>query len=200
MLGRLIQATSLIIWDEALMTDRRAFEALDRTLRDIQAEHNSGAYSIPFGGKVVVLGGDVRQILPVIEGGNRPQIVSSAIFNSHLWSDVKVLHLTQNMRLKTCTNNSTESRCLADFSKWILDIGEGKIPCVARDGETEASWIKIAEDLLIPSSDDTMASIVGATYLDFPNNYRNETYLKDRAILTPTNELSDMINDHIVQK
>jgi ATP-dependent DNA helicase PIF1 len=28
--------------------------------------------------------------------------------------------------------------------------------------------------------------------------YRNETYLKDRAILTPTNELSDMINDHIV--
>jgi hypothetical protein len=71
---------------------------------------------------------------------------------------------------------------------------------VARDGETEASWIKIPEDLLIPSSDDTMASIVGATYLDFPNNYRNETYLKDRAILTPTNELSDMINDHIVQK
>jgi hypothetical protein len=33
MLGRLIQATSLIIWDEALMTDRRAFEALDKTLR-----------------------------------------------------------------------------------------------------------------------------------------------------------------------
>jgi hypothetical protein len=78
------------------MTDRRAFEALDRTLRDIEAEHNSAAYSIPFGGKVVVLGGDVRQILPVIEGGNRAQIVGSAIFNSHLWSDVKVciLHRT----------------------------------------------------------------------------------------------------------
>jgi ATP-dependent DNA helicase PIF1 len=43
-----------------------------------------------------------------------------------------------------------------------------------------------------------MAAIIGATYPDFPNNYRSEAYLKDRAILTPTNELSDMINDHIV--
>jgi hypothetical protein len=34
---------------------------------------------VPFGGKVVVLGGDLRQILPVIEGGSRPQIIDAAI-------------------------------------------------------------------------------------------------------------------------
>jgi hypothetical protein len=35
MLCELIQAVSLIIWDEALMTHKIAFEALDRTLCDI---------------------------------------------------------------------------------------------------------------------------------------------------------------------
>jgi hypothetical protein len=35
MLCELIQAVSLIIWDEALMTHKIAFEAMDRTLCDI---------------------------------------------------------------------------------------------------------------------------------------------------------------------
>jgi len=97
MLADLIQATSIIIWDEALMTNRRAFEAVDRTLRDIQSSCFPCASSVPFGGKVIiVLGGDLRQILPVIEGGNRAEIVNAA---SHLWAFVVVLHLTENMCL-----------------------------------------------------------------------------------------------------
>lgn len=102
------------------------------------------------------------------------------------------------MRLRSCADGSVESQRLADFSRWILDIGEGKIPCVARDGEAEPSWIKIPDDLLISNTDNTMAAIVEATYPNFLNNYRNEVYLKNRAILTPTNELSDMINREIV--
>ena len=198
MLSELIEATSLIIWDEALMTNRRAFEALDRSLRDIQSAHFPDASSIPFGGKVVVLGGDVRQILPVIEGGTKAQIISSAIFNSPLWSTVKVLELTQNMRLTSSQTDPIVSEQLAEFSKWILDIGEGKVPCVAREGETEPSWIKIPSDLLLMDAEDKMSAIVQATYPDFLNNYRSELYLKARAILTPTNESSEMVNDHIV--
>jgi len=63
MMAELIEATSLIIWDEALMTNRRAFEALDRTLRDVQSTHFPDAAAVPFGGKVVVLGGDGRYYL-----------------------------------------------------------------------------------------------------------------------------------------
>jgi ATP-dependent DNA helicase PIF1 len=36
----------------------------------------------PFGGKVVVLGGDVRQILPVIENGSNNQIIHATIIKS----------------------------------------------------------------------------------------------------------------------
>ena len=59
-LADLIRRTDLIVWDEAPMAHRYLLEALDRTLRDI-TQHDQ-----PFGGKVVVLGGDFRQTLPVI--------------------------------------------------------------------------------------------------------------------------------------
>jgi hypothetical protein len=99
MLCELIQASSLIIWEEALMTHKIAFEALDRTLRDILSSHSSDNNMVPFGGKVVVLRGDFCQILPIIEGGSHSQIIDSAIVNSSLWSHVTILHLKRNMRL-----------------------------------------------------------------------------------------------------
>jgi ATP-dependent DNA helicase PIF1 len=101
MLVELIHISSLIIWDEALMTNRIAFKALDRTLQDLLFTDSPQNKNKPFGGKVVVLGGDFRQILHVIEGGARSQIVNVAIINSPLWSYVTILQLTQNMRLST---------------------------------------------------------------------------------------------------
>jgi ATP-dependent DNA helicase PIF1 len=54
MLAELIEAASLVIWDEAFMTHRAAFEALDHTLRDLMSTNSHKAMTIPFGGKVVV--------------------------------------------------------------------------------------------------------------------------------------------------
>ncbi|KAG3237306.1 hypothetical protein PI124_g17699 [Phytophthora idaei] len=51
----LIQKASLVIWDEAPMAHRYAFEAVDRSLRDLM-DNDDG----PFGGKVFVLSGDFR--------------------------------------------------------------------------------------------------------------------------------------------
>ena len=59
-LADLIRRARLIVWDEAPMAHRHLLEALDRTLRDVMATEQ------PFGGKVMLLGGDFRQILPVI--------------------------------------------------------------------------------------------------------------------------------------
>jgi hypothetical protein len=66
------------------MTHKIAFEALDRTLRDILSIPSSASKQLPFGGKVVVLGGDLRQTLPVIGGGSCSEIMRSAIVNSSL--------------------------------------------------------------------------------------------------------------------
>ncbi|KAF7826711.1 ATP-dependent DNA helicase PIF1-like [Senna tora] len=50
--------TKLIIWDEAPMAHRHCFEALDHTLTDIMHSQNAALAKHPFGGKVVVLGGE----------------------------------------------------------------------------------------------------------------------------------------------
>ena len=68
-LAALLEKTSLILWDEAPMTNRHCFEALDRTLRDVLSVGDESRSSLPFGGKTVVFGGDFRQVLPVVEGG-----------------------------------------------------------------------------------------------------------------------------------
>ena len=48
------------------MMNKHIYEAADRTFRDLL-----GA-DVPFGGKVVVFGGDFRQVLPVIPRAAAP--------------------------------------------------------------------------------------------------------------------------------
>ncbi|XP_020979664.1 uncharacterized protein LOC107641255 [Arachis ipaensis] len=95
----LLIQSSLIIWDEIPMLNKMCFEALDRTLRDLMSVTDQHKTHQPFDGKVVILGGDFRQILPVIPKGSRYDILSSAINSSHLWSFCKLLKLHTNMRL-----------------------------------------------------------------------------------------------------
>ncbi|XP_071721366.1 ATP-dependent DNA helicase PIF1-like [Rutidosis leptorrhynchoides] len=74
-LAELMHEVRLIIWDEAPMTQRYAFEALDKTLRDIlgaKKEENRGKL---FGGMPILLGGDFIQILPFIPKGKRQEVV-----------------------------------------------------------------------------------------------------------------------------
>lgn len=134
----------------------------------------------------------------MVEGGSRSQTVSSTIINSRLWSHVQVLSLTQNMRLASSIADPAYQKELEDFSKWVLAVGEGKIPSVTREGESEPSWIKIPDDLLLMTTGDKLSCIVNAIYNDLERNCYNSSYLGERAILTPTNELADSVNNHIV--
>ncbi|KAL0336639.1 UNVERIFIED_CONTAM: ATP-dependent DNA helicase PIF6 [Sesamum radiatum] len=58
-LSTLIERASAIIWDEAPMANRKAFETVDQTFRDILG------VDLPFGGKIMILGVDFRQVLPI---------------------------------------------------------------------------------------------------------------------------------------
>ncbi|XP_022891621.1 uncharacterized protein LOC111406425 [Olea europaea var. sylvestris] len=70
-LDQLLQMTKLIMWDEAPMINRCAFEVLDKMLKDIiECE-------LLFGVKVVVFGGDFRQVLPVVQRGTKDDIMKA---------------------------------------------------------------------------------------------------------------------------
>jgi hypothetical protein len=68
-----IQRVNFILWDEAPMVNKLAFEAINRTLRDITENDE------PFGGIVFVMLGDFRQVLLVVQKGTREKIISSSI-------------------------------------------------------------------------------------------------------------------------
>jgi hypothetical protein len=197
MLCELIPAAALIIWDEALMTHKIAFEALDRTLRDIILTPSCANTKLPFGGIVVVLGGDLRQTRRIIQGGSCSEIMRSAIINYVLWSYVVVLHLRSNMRLSAHGLIEEGRKELAYFSRWMLDIGEGNIEAVAKEDETEASWIKIPDELLLKPSGDKIACMVDVVYPELTRRHMDIDYLRERAILTLTNDIVDVINNYI---
>nr|GEV01763.1 hypothetical protein [Tanacetum cinerariifolium] len=91
-LDKLLCQAKLIIWDEASTAKRQFVEAVDRTMQD------ATGVKLPFGGKIMVLGGDFRQVLPVIRGGTRAQIVDSSLRMSPLWSIIKRMRVTINIR------------------------------------------------------------------------------------------------------
>ena len=86
--AELLKATKLIIWDEAPMAHRYCFEALDKTLNDIMCMSNFD--NVLFGRKVVVFRGDFRQIVLVILGGSRSDIVHACLISMGLLYGLKV--------------------------------------------------------------------------------------------------------------
>jgi ATP-dependent DNA helicase PIF1 len=80
----------------------------------------------------------------------------------------------------------------------MLDIGEGNIGAIAKEGESKPSWIRIPEEFLLRTDGDKISYMVNVVYTDLATKYMEYEYLRQRAILTPTNDIADKINNYIV--
>ncbi|XP_071728591.1 uncharacterized protein [Rutidosis leptorrhynchoides] len=95
------------------MVNRIFVEAMDCSMRDICRQDNPDSMDTLFWGKIVVFGGNFRQILPVIQKGKIEDIVAASLNSSYLWDHVTILKLTVNMRL---CDSICASRRDADFN------------------------------------------------------------------------------------
>ncbi|KAK9714758.1 hypothetical protein RND81_06G117800 [Saponaria officinalis] len=144
-LTELLLRAKLIIWDEASMTHKYSFEAFYRNLKDVMRVVGERNATEPFGGKVVVFGGDFRQTLPVVPKGSRADIVHASLCSSYLWTSCK-------------------------FPK----------------------------DVLIQHVTDPIASLVDVTYPRLQSELWNPSYFQERAILAPTHEIVEVVNDYVL--
>lgn len=72
-----------IIWVEAPMTNEYCFKTIDQTLRDILRFIIKDSCNKPFGGLIIVLGGDFRKTLPIMPKGIREEIMKASIKESY---------------------------------------------------------------------------------------------------------------------
>nr|GFA38487.1 ATP-dependent DNA helicase PIF1-like [Tanacetum cinerariifolium] len=89
--------------------------------------------------------------------------------------------------------NGPESNNAFDDGNKVGDEELGE----ANDGEMS---IDVPEELLIDAVDDPVTSIIDFTYPNLLNDINNPTYFQEKAILAPTNEVVDIINDHLLNK
>ncbi|CAN1138452.1 ATP-dependent DNA helicase PIF1 [Linum perenne] len=196
--AEIIKAATLIVWDEAPMVHRLSFEAVDRSICDIMGMPLSGSNYRPFGGKSVLLGGDFRQTLPVIAEGSRTDCINASLTRSPLWCHCKLLHLTHNMRISDSSSNLVPVFQDLNFSDWVLAMGDGQLPLAVCPRRVGSDFIDIPPRFFIERIGNDLASIVNTVYPHFCASFMSQPYIKERAIVTPTNKLVSSINDHIL--
>ncbi|XP_025621484.1 uncharacterized protein [Arachis hypogaea] len=192
-LARVISSAKLIIWNEAPMLNKFCIEALDKCLKDVLRFDRGYNPDAPFGGKIVVLGGDFRQILPVIPRGSREKIVHSCTNASNLWQSCQVLQLTENMRL--CRGSrDIHGVQLEEFAKWLLQIGDGLLG----DSTDGKSVIRIPDNLLLDIESPCLHDLVLFVYPDILLHSSSMDYFKGRSILAPTLDVVTEVNNHVM--
>ncbi|XP_071738753.1 uncharacterized protein [Rutidosis leptorrhynchoides] len=97
------------------------------------------------------------------------------------------------MRLGGIATSSTDADT-RKFAEWIQDIGNGNV------GESEDGVfdIEVPEDILITDSIDPIGSMISTVYPEYLLNLSNPQYYQQRAILAPTHEVVDLINDRMM--
>ncbi|XP_061350682.1 uncharacterized protein LOC133295838 [Gastrolobium bilobum] len=99
----------------------------------------------------------------------------------------------KNMRLNSGSSAHNLEE-IKEFSEWLLKVGDGNLGDDV-DGE---SIITIPDELLIRESEDPLSDMVNFVYPNLLDNILDQTFFKERAILTP--KLSDvaMLNEHLM--
>ena len=82
---------------------------------------------------------------------------------------------------------------IQDFSEWILKIGNGDLG--EGDGDNN---ITIPHDLIIQPTQNPLEDIINNTYPDLNAQYMVASYIQERAILGPTHEVVEDLNDYII--
>ncbi|KAK0427397.1 hypothetical protein QR680_010208 [Steinernema hermaphroditum] len=153
-----LSKVDVILWDEATMSDRRVYNCVDRLLRALHEENSEE----PFGGVMIIAGGDWKQTLPIVKEVRNEGVLSYTLKKSTLWQRFVQFHLKTNMR-------AIDDPAYADL---LLKIGQG-------DAQLDEDQVEIPQQTLKNTEDEVINFV-------FPYN---EDW-SNRSILTVTNEKS----------
>lgn len=132
-------------------------------------------HDILFGGKIFLLGGDFRQVLPVIPRAQPATLKENTIKQAKVFQYAKTYHLIQNMRAELDQG---------DFAEWVLKVGNDQL-------EQKGTTLP-PKSIVLPIeiiSNDIVTAMCGS----------DSTPLEQEAILTPKKDATFHINAQILQ-
>jgi hypothetical protein len=180
--AKVLEVCELIVWDECTMAHRYALEALNHTLQDLRGNGKN------MGGVVLLLAGDFRQTLPVIQKGTMADELKACLKYSYLWRHVTPLTLNTNMRIHLQGDVSA-----GQFAEQLLAIGNGKIPADPTTGliSISGNFCNVVE---------SVEKLKSSVFPDIQTHFKDHKWLCERAILAPKNINVNAINLQIQQQ
>jgi ATP-dependent DNA helicase PIF1 len=141
---------------------------------------------LPFGGKVMVFGGDFRQVLPVVTRGTRAQVTDATLQRSYLWDKIRKIRLSRNMRAQSDPW----------FSEYLLRIGNGTEETIGDD------YVRLLDDIVIGYTDTEVAvnKLIQDVFPSLEEHATSAAYMSSRAILSTKNEHVDRLNAIMIER
>ncbi|KYN21838.1 ATP-dependent DNA helicase PIF1, partial [Trachymyrmex cornetzi] len=166
-----LKLVDIFILDEAPMAPRYILEIMDRTLRDIMQN------DLYFGGKIVLLGGDFRQLLPIKQRATRCEIINLSIKFSFLWKQFKIFSLTENVR------TLPQER---EFAQFLLNLGNGSL-------NDYSDNVHLPEKCIANANSDIIKDMYGDIII-----HKKYKTIANHVILSARNADVDEINEKVV--
>ncbi|EFP03982.1 hypothetical protein CRE_30538 [Caenorhabditis remanei] len=170
--GIALASVDCVIWDEISMSDKRIVHAVDNLFKDLKNN------DLPFGGILIIFGGDWRQILPIVEGAKNEGVIPYTLKNTEMWRLMKKFELTKNQRAEEDS----------EYAKLILSIGNG-----ANYVNTKRQMIAIPEKYVERGEEKDLINWV------FPD-VNDIKLTESAAILTTDNKTALRVNDEIIDR
>ena len=150
--GRRLRESFVHITDEVGMMSKVVLNAIHYTLNSmLLAALRNKAF---FGNKLIIISGDLKQIMPIVKGGKPQDSAEDSILFSPFFRLFKILHLTENMRVGPGE---------AEFCEWLRKIGEGTIWAEGSEDE-----VQLKHEMCVKSLDELIDFVYKREHLSEP--------------------------------
>ena len=178
----LLRTVDLLVWDEVFNSHSCDIAAVDALLRKLCQSPR------PFGGKVVLVGGDIRQIPPVVLGGTEASVCAAMLCEHRLW------RAFVNVELQRPVRDVAD----AEYSAYVDSLGDGTAAVhPTAVGEGGAPLVQLPPFVQHTSDPD---ALVDAVFPDLRRLRDEPERYHARAILATTNSAVRAFNARVVER
>jgi hypothetical protein len=86
-----------------------------------------------------------------------------------------------------------------EFTKWVLNVGDGNLPAIVEEEGVDPDWIKIPSHMRLLAKDCSLRRLIRTIYPDHRWHSGDAMYFMQHNILAPKNSDIDEVNNAILE-